>query len=425
MAPVLSFFLRRVTARRLAFDRIGTVSLPPAPAGRDYTLYLHVPFCEQLCPYCSFNRYPFQAGAAGSYFLRLRAELAAVRDLGYRFTSLYVGGGTPTLQIDELSRTLDLVRQLFGPLEVSCETNPNHLTPDRLGPLTGRVHRLSVGVQSFDDGLLEQMRRRERYGGGQETFERLRATAGMFPVLNLDLIYNLPGQTREMLDRDIALAHASRVDQVTFYPLMPSASEPPVPWRQALGSQLREEQFYRQINESLSGRLQPSSAWCFARALQAPIDEYILADGDYVGVGPGAFSFVNGTLYVNAFTLPAYNGAVDAAGHSAVAARTFSQRDQMRYSFLMALFGLVLDKHAFQRQHGVTVERGLPAELAFMRMAGAFDRDDERAITLSAEGRYLVVAMMREFFVGVSRLREQARAMLASPAPLQQEGLAT
>jgi menaquinone C8-methyltransferase len=418
VAPLMSFVLRRTAARRLLLDRVGNVALPPPVAGRHYTLYLHVPFCEQLCSYCSFNRYRFEPEAARSYFRHLRSELRVVHDLGYRFRSLYVGGGTPTVQMDELCATIDTVHDLFGPLEVSCETNPNHLTAERLDRLANRVHRLSVGVQSFDDGLLEQMQRRQRCGSGAETFARLLEAAGRFPVINLDLIYNLPGQTRAMLARDIALAQASGVEQITFYPLMPAAAAPRASWAQTLQRQQSEERFFRQINASLGGRLRPSSAWCYSRAADAPIDEYILADEDYVGVGAGAFSFVDGVLLANAYDVPTYETAVAARGHSASAGRSFSHRDRMRYTFLMALFGLNLDKGAFRRRHGVTVERGLPVEVAFMRMAHAFERDDERALTLNAQGRYLLVAMMREFFVGVNRLREQARAVLTVPARL-------
>ena len=85
---------------------------------RDFGVYVHVPFCEQLCPYCTFNRYPFDADAARDYFRHLRSELRVVHDAGYRFSWLYVGGGTPTVQMEELSSTLDLAADLFG------ETDP-------------------------------------------------------------------------------------------------------------------------------------------------------------------------------------------------------------------------------------------------------------------------------------------------------------
>jgi hypothetical protein len=78
----------------------------------------------------------------------------------------------------------------------------------------------------------------------------------------------------------------------------------------------------------------------------------------------------------------------------------------------MELFGLKLDKPKFHRDFGVSIERGLMMEMTYMRAAGAFDRDDTEAITLTPRGRYLMVAMMREFFIGVNNVRDQARAAL-------------
>ena len=129
--------------------------LPPPQEGHTYTLYAHVPFCESLCPYCSFNRFVLNKARAKTYFNSLRAEMRILAKLGYRFSALYFGGGTPTILPDELVETIDLARELFGIKEVSCETNPNHLTPEIIDLIKDRVQRLSVGVQSFDDGLLK------------------------------------------------------------------------------------------------------------------------------------------------------------------------------------------------------------------------------------------------------------------------------
>ena len=123
--------------------------------------------------------------------------------LGYRFTSLYIGGGTPTILIDELCETIDLARELFPIGEVSCETNPNHLTPEIIEKLEGRVQRLSVGVQSFDNELLREMGRYQKFGSGEQIQEKIRQAAPHFPSLNVDMIYNFPNQTEEILRRDL------------------------------------------------------------------------------------------------------------------------------------------------------------------------------------------------------------------------------
>ena len=141
---------------------------------------------------------------------------------GYHFHSMYIGGGTPTILLDELAHTIDLARELFGLREVSCETNPNHLTPELVAALSSRVQRLSVGVQSFDDGLLKKLNRLDRFGSGAETLARLRDIAGKFASLNVDMIFNIPGQDEAMLRRDLDAARSCGANQLTFYPLMTS-----------------------------------------------------------------------------------------------------------------------------------------------------------------------------------------------------------
>ena len=133
--------LRSLRAQQLALEphRLGNLPAPTRDGG--YLLYAHVPFCELLCPYCSCNRFPFQEEMARA---SLRDEQRTVADLGYRFTDMYVGGGTPTVLVDALASTIDLARELFDIDEVSTETNPNHLTEAVLGPLDGRVQRMSV-----------------------------------------------------------------------------------------------------------------------------------------------------------------------------------------------------------------------------------------------------------------------------------------
>ena len=148
--------------------------IPGPNAGQRYMLYAHIPFCERLCPYCSFNRFPFSEKRAVPYFKNLRAELMMVKKLGYDFDSLYIGGGTPTIMIDELCDFIDLAKREFSIKEVSCETNPNHLIPSYLDKLQGRVDRLSVGVQSFDNGLLKQMDRYDKYGSGESILESIK-----------------------------------------------------------------------------------------------------------------------------------------------------------------------------------------------------------------------------------------------------------
>ncbi|MDZ4177804.1 MAG: coproporphyrinogen III oxidase family protein, partial [Coriobacteriia bacterium] len=279
-------------------------SLPAPAPDTGYVLYAHVPFCERLCLYCSFNRFLFREDRARAYFANLRREMRMVADLGYDFPSLYIGGGTPTVLLDELAETIDLATSLFSIREVSCETSPNHLGAELVDALSGRVQRLSVGVQSFDETLLRQMDRFEKYGDGETLLERVSSVAGVFHSLNVDMIFNFPSQTEEILMRDIEMLRSTGANQATFYPLMAS----PLTRRElarAVGriDYAREARYYRIIAETLSDEVVATSAWTYSRDKDAMIDEYIVDYEQYVGIGSGALSFLGGRIWSNTFSL--------------------------------------------------------------------------------------------------------------------------
>ncbi len=194
---MLSTVVRACSNQYLKLTPTDDAKVAPPKPGQRYMLYMHVPFCERLCPYCSFNRFPFKEERAKPYFANMRKEMMMLKDLGYDFESVvYIGGGTPTIMIDELCETIDMARENFSIKEVSSETNPNHLIPSYLEKLKGRVDRLSVGVQSFDDGLLKQMDRYEKYGCGQEIMERIQEAVPVCRVHERRHDFQLPGANR-------------------------------------------------------------------------------------------------------------------------------------------------------------------------------------------------------------------------------------
>ena len=421
---ILSNAVRVMNGRYLDLEPVDSddpeaTSLPAPQPGRAYMLYMHVPFCERLCPYCSFNRFPFEAARAKRYFANLRAEMQMVARLGYDFDSLYIGGGTPTVDADELAATIRCARDTFSISEVSCETNPNHLVPEVLERFAGQIQRLSVGVQSFDDGLLRQMDRYEKYGGAETIAERVRATAesGAFTSLNVDMIFNFPAQTEEMLLHDLDVVKQTRASQTTFYPLMASpAVEKSLAATVGKVDYARERRFYETICRELAqGPDAPfvfGDAWTFNAAAGGMIDEYIVEYEEYPAIGSGGLSFLSDKLHVNTFSVNEYNERIESGRMSVMGAARFSKRDRMRYRFMMSLFGLRLDKDRWRRDFGCEPAVGLPAEFAFFRGAGAIGREDEHSVELSDKGRYLMVAMMRQFFIGVNGVRDQARSAL-------------
>jgi coproporphyrinogen III oxidase-like Fe-S oxidoreductase len=403
---------RREFSRAMRFEDGGTPHVPPPGKQRPRLLYIHIPFCERLCPYCSFNRVAFAEDLCRVYFRALRKEITLYRERGYDFGAIYVGGGTPTVLIDELEETIALARNSFHIRELSVETNPNHLTEDRLAVLQrAGVNRLSVGVQSFDDGLLRKMDRYDKYGSGAEIAGRLRQTLGRFGTLNADMIFNFPTQTSAMLDRDLDTLREIGIDQVTWYPLMVSDST-----RQKVMETLgrvddrQEERFYHQIVGRLVPAYRFSSAWCFSKR-QAMIDEYIVDYDEYAGLGSGSIGYLNGTCYANTFDIGGYIAQLDRGELPLAASRIFSIRDQLRYDFLMKLFGTRLNTAELRKKYeGRFLGLLWPDLLAFSLIGALSWRAPD--IVLTKRGRYAWVVLMREFFTAVNNFRDYCRGQV-------------
>lgn len=400
---------RREFSRAMTF---GDGESPPIERGDGEPLrllYLHVPFCESLCPYCSFNRVSFEETLCRNYFKALRREISLYERLGYDFGGVYVGGGTPTILIDELEETLAQVRRVFSIREISVETNPNHLTGDNIAILKrAGTNRLSVGIQSFDDSLLKAMGRYHKYGDGASIAAQLRKTLGCFDTLNADMIFNFPSQTEASLAADLDILAATGVDQVTYYPLMVSDSTKKDVTR-ALGrvDYGRERRFYAQIVARLVPEYRFSSAWCFSRK-NAMIDEYIVDYDEYAGLGSGSIGYMKGRCYANTFGIQEYIDRLEGGALPLMASRTFKRRELIRYDFMMKLFGCTLPLRSLLEKYGPASIVLLIGDIAPFVLAGGL-RYRRGAFHLTARGRYYWVVMMREFFTAVNNFRDFCR----------------
>lgn len=403
---------RKQFARALNFEDGITPDLPSCADEKPRLLYIHIPFCEELCPYCSFHRMMLDEKLARQYHVALRREMALYRQKGYRFSGMYVGGGTPTVLVEELAETLRLARELFPVTSISVETNPNHLTDNNIAVLKqASVNRLSVGVQTFNDDLLKKIARYDKYGSGEEIAARLRKTMGSFDTLNADMIFNFPGQTTEMLEADLAALLKINMQQVTFYPLMVSTLTQHL-MKETMGEVNfnREKSFFKLILRRLEADYEPSSAWCFSRkkASASLIDEYVVDFDEYAGLGSGAIGYLNGVCYANTFDIAQYVTELEKGKLPLQAARRFDVPDQMRYDFLMKLFSTHLNVKELEEKYEGRFLKTLWKEMAAFTLAGSF-RYFTPNLYLTPWGRYYWVIMMREFFIAVNNFRDFCR----------------
>jgi coproporphyrinogen III oxidase-like Fe-S oxidoreductase len=406
-----------MSRRTLSFgDAPHSVTLPEPDPQYRYLLYLHIPFCVVLCPFCSFHKVEFKEQRARDYFAALRKEIAKATEAGFRFREIYVGGGTPTVLPDELSDTISMLRTEHNIDCVSIETNPDDLSDAGIFRHDGvEVNRVSVGVQSFDDYLLKQMQRFEKYGSGEEIRERLKVFAGQFDTLNVDMIFNLPNQSVESLQADLEFLTDDVVaDQVSYYPLMTTPTTRKAMLRN-MGSVdfSREKDLYQQIVQHMQAAgYQRSSAWCFTRK-SSMIDEYITEQDQYLGLGSGAFSFINGTICASTFSINHYIRLAQSGQTGIVRQRALKSIDHMRYYLLTHLFSGEMDLKLANDCFDGKFTRTLRAELRGLKLIGAA-RQDSHILRLTDRGYYIWVILMREFFTGVNNLREEMRHSIAS-----------
>ena len=204
------------------YMRAGTLQLAALPP---LSLYVHLPWCIKKCPYCDFNSHEM-AGAElpeQRYIDALIADLEASLPLiwGRSVHSIFIGGGTPSLfspaAIDRLLAELRARLRLDADCEITLEANPGTFEKDRFKAFRhAGVTRLSVGVQSFNDAHLKALGRVHDSAQGIAAVEE---AAASFETFNLDIMYALPGQTLEGLEKDMRQALALNPPHISIYHL--------------------------------------------------------------------------------------------------------------------------------------------------------------------------------------------------------------
>jgi oxygen-independent coproporphyrinogen-3 oxidase len=191
----------------------------------ELSLYVHYPFCLRKCPYCAFNSAADSGIAEHDYVSALCREMelrAGVIGEEVAGLTLYFGGGTPSL-LDPVSvgRLIDAAEEIFSlrsGAEITLECNPGTVTRERLnGFRSVGVNRLSLGVQSFDDLMLQRLGRIHTAGQAMEAYRAAR-DAG-FENLGIDLIHSLPDQTPAQWERELVRASALEPEHLSVYAL--------------------------------------------------------------------------------------------------------------------------------------------------------------------------------------------------------------
>ena len=284
-------------------------------------LYVHVPFCNTKCPYCDFNTYQGIERLMEPYLDAVTTETRLWGDLLRRpaVTSVFLGGGTPSYLSDGyVDRILAAANEAFlidPGAEITMEANPGDLDVESCLRLSNTgVNRLSLGVQSLDDGLLHLLGRRHNADQALEAFESARQ--GGFHNINLDLMYGLPRQTMRQWETTLHRLVSHGPEHISLYALTLEDGTPLQKWVD-MGrypepdSDLAADMYHyaEDLLEAEGYHHYEISNWCLP-GLESRHNMAYWLNRPYLGVGPGAHSSLGSFRFWDVSSPVAYIKAV-------------------------------------------------------------------------------------------------------------------
>jgi oxygen-independent coproporphyrinogen-3 oxidase len=277
-------------------------------------IYVHLPFCPYLCPYCDFAKWPLRRSAAERYLRALDAEID--REPQAEAGTIFLGGGTPnTYSANDISALIGRLRNRFdvrGSMrEISIEVNPELVTAaDMVAYRAAGIDRVSLGVQSFDPAEIRVLGRKHTPQQVAQAVDAARA-AGMRSV-SIDLIFAVPGQSVESWSRSIEQAISLGVDHISTYGLTVEEGTPYADWqarepRAFIDEDREADMFAASIAVLEAAGYEQYEISNFARPGHHCVhNENYWANGDYIGLGVGAASYREGVRGVHTRSLDDY-----------------------------------------------------------------------------------------------------------------------
>jgi len=344
------------------------------------SLYIHFPFCLRKCLYCDFNSLAGSAVTPEEYVRVVVKEMelrAARLNVPSTATTLYLGGGTPSLMEPGLvARLLDAAKRCYGlkeDAEVTIEANPGTVTMTKLeGYREAGVNRLSLGVQSFNDAMLARL---GRVHTAREVFDSFAAgRAAGFDNISLDLIHSLPGQTPALWLEELIQAVRLQPEHVSAYGLSIEEGTPFHVLAKEGGLALPEEEEELRMFQDTSIFLGEAGykhyeISSFARpGYYSRHNQVYWRRGNCLAFGAGAHSFLDtpgfGVRWRNALSPEGYAATVLSSALPDEDLTLLSERDAMaEYFFLGLRMQEGVDLGLFCRRFGQSVEEAFPGEL--------------------------------------------------------------
>lgn len=376
-------------------------------------VYIHIPFCHQICNYCDFNKVFFKNQPVDEYIEAIGTELRLIQQqvpkAFQQIETIYLGGGTPTsLSANQISRLLELINDIIPTnnlVEFASEANPDELSVDKLQALkAGGINRLSMGVQSFDPDLLKRLGRTHSNEQVYETIENAKAVG--LNNINIDLMYGLPGQTMEQWEDTLEKALSLNLPHYSAYSLI---VEPKTVFyiQYAKGKlhlpseDLEAEMYDLLMNEMERNGHHQYEISNFARDGMISTHNKVYWDNDeYIGIGAGAHGYLEGIRYSNIGPIRRYLGTIQNGKRPIFSEHevTFDEKcEEQMFLGLRKTEGVTFEN--FKRKLGISMMEKYETILTKLA-SNELIIVDHAGVRLTRKGRFIGNEIFQQFLLG-------------------------
>lgn len=347
-------------------------------------IYVHIPFCTVLCSFCPYYKVRYDEALMKSYKEALVKEIKLIGKeyKDKKITSVYFGGGTPTLMIEELSDIISALKEVFKiNSSIGIEIHPMDITKElalRLKEIGFTM--VSIGIQSFNEKELRTLGR--NYIDGKEKVKIISDVG--FDVIDVDLIFGIKDQSVENLKEDFKSAFNSGATQVSTYPFIDFsyANNKNKP----LKSKDKKELLELLENLSLEMNLNRTSVWTFGIKGKGKYSS--VTRDSYIGFGPSAASLTKKYFKVNTFSVEEYIKAVERGQNPKALTLNFSKRVRALYWGFWNAYSLELDRRVFKRLFHKEIEEFFKVELFMAKILGIVTLKENKYV-LTKRGSYI------------------------------------
>lgn len=351
----------------------------------DLGLYVHIPFCRSVCGFCPYFKEVYDSYKAESYKTALLKEIDLVcRNLKGKkhAASLYFGGGTPALMIDELREVIEKLRNYFI-IEggIGVELHPEDIKETNLDKLKKLgINMVSIGIQSFDQKCLQNLgRKNDRF---EEKLNLVKKYE--FDVVDIDLIFAIPGQTDKILLKDIKTAFDNGATQVSTYPFIDFTfsdnSCKPLPEK-------TKKKMLKKLTEYLSNiNIERTSVWSFAKTGTKTYSS--VTRDNFLGFGVSAATLLKNTFKTNTFSIAEYIKRVNSSILPSSLTLYFTKRQRAVYFLFWSAYSLKIDVKKFEKMIGEPLDKMFGIELLIAEKLNLLVKKDD-CYELTQKSSYL------------------------------------